>query len=251
MLLPDQALFFLDVDKSLASAWAEGTNYFKVILPAKDTTKVNGLAAPGIRLGNAQEGIEFFAGDMQGNVWKVAFPNGLSTTKIADAVYKNGSNVKTPLFTARDTDGNIQSISSAPVIYPYRAGGNMVVFGTGRLLESVDRLAIFASRERLSPQLQQPRHFLHGVSVGLLGLHHDRLRERIELELRLQRWWRWCCNSPNLGEDTTRRREVSPRLDHHEIATGRSRWWESCRNTARDSDTVAVGVREVGVSDSK
>lgn len=136
---PDQALFFLDVDKSLASAWAEGTNYFKVILPAKDTTKVNGLAAPGIRLGNAQEGIEFFAGDMQGNVWKVAFPNGLSTTKIADAVYKNGSNVKTPLFTARDTDGNIQSISSAPVIYPYRAGGNMVVFGTGRLLESVDR----------------------------------------------------------------------------------------------------------------
>lgn len=139
LTLPDQALFFLDINKGIETAWAEGTNYFKVILPASDPTKVNGLAQPGVRLGSANEGVEFFIGDMQGNMWKAAFPGGINSTKVTGAVRKNGSNVKTPLFSAKDAAANIQPITVAPVIYPYANGGNMVIFGTGRLLESVDR----------------------------------------------------------------------------------------------------------------
>lgn len=137
--LPDQALFFLDVNKAIGTPWAEGTNYFKVVLPAAQPTKANGLAQPGIRLGSAGEGIEFFVGDMQGNMWKAAFSGGISSAKAASAVRKNGSSIKTPLFIAKDTATNIQPITSAPVIYPYVNGGNMIIFGTGRLLESVDR----------------------------------------------------------------------------------------------------------------
>ncbi|RYF40106.1 MAG: hypothetical protein EOO38_22365, partial [Cytophagaceae bacterium] len=136
---PDQALFFLDVDKAIATPWSEGSNYFKVVFRASDATKANGLAKPGIRLGSAGEGIEFFAGDLQGNLWKAAFPEGLNTAKIATAVRKNASSVTTPLFTARDGTGVLQAITVAPVVYPYSGGGNMVVFGTGKLLESADR----------------------------------------------------------------------------------------------------------------
>lgn len=136
---PDQALFFLDVNKAIGTPWSEGTNYFKVILPAADATKANGLAKPGIRLGSAGEAIEFFVGDLQGNLWKVAFPEGLNAAKVLTAVRKNGGGVMTPLFTARDASTNLQPITVAPVIYPYVGGGNMVVFGTGRLFESTDR----------------------------------------------------------------------------------------------------------------
>lgn len=136
---PDQALFFLDVNKAIGTPWSEGTNYFKVVIPAADATKTNGLAKPGIRVGSAGEGIEFFAGDMQGNMWKASFPEGLNAAKVLTAVRKNGGGVVTPLFTARDASSNLQPITVAPVVYPYPGGGNMVVFGTGRLLESVDR----------------------------------------------------------------------------------------------------------------
>ena len=134
----EQALFLLDLDKATGTAWALNTNYFKVILPTTDATSTNGLAQPGVRLGSAGEAIEFFAGDLQGNVWKVAFPDGLNSAKVATAVRTNASSVKTPMFTAKI--GTIaQPITASPVVYPYQTGGNMVIFGTGRLMESTDR----------------------------------------------------------------------------------------------------------------
>jgi type IV pilus assembly protein PilY1 len=142
---PDQALFFLDLSKPTATAWSEGSNYFKVIFPAGNVTKTNGLAQPGIRYGSAGEAIEFFAGDLQGNVWKAAFEKGINAAAVLDdaadqfPIYKNSGGTKKPLFTALDASSNPQPITSSPVIYPYLYGGNMVVFGTGRLMESTDR----------------------------------------------------------------------------------------------------------------
>lgn len=141
----DQAIFFLDLNKDISTAWSEGSNYYKVILPATAATKTNGLSQPGIRYGSAGEAIEFFAGDLQGNVWKVAFEKGINAAAVLDdtadqfPVYKNASSVKKPLFTALDASSAAQPITSPPVIYPYLYGGHMVVFGTGRLLESGDR----------------------------------------------------------------------------------------------------------------
>jgi type IV pilus assembly protein PilY1 len=134
----DQALFFLDLSKPTGSKWVENTNYYKVILPAPVATITNGLAQPGIRYGSAAEGIEFFSGDLQGNIWKVAFGEGISATTVPNAVYKGGG-FKKPLFTAEDAGLNKQPITSSPVIYPSLFGGNMIIFGTGRLLESTDR----------------------------------------------------------------------------------------------------------------
>ncbi len=141
----DQALFFLDLSKPTGTAWAEGSNYFKVIFPAATGTAANGLAQPGIRYGSVDEALEFFAGDLQGNVWKAAFVNGINAAAVLDdsvdqfPVYKNTSSTKRPIFTAADAANNKQSITSSPVIYPALTGGNMIIFGTGKLLESGDR----------------------------------------------------------------------------------------------------------------
>jgi type IV pilus assembly protein PilY1 len=140
----DQALFFLDLNKATGAAWVENTNYFKVILPATSSATKNGLAQPGIRYGSAGEAIEFFSGDLQGNIWKVAFEKGINAAAVVDdtgdefPIYKGGSGKK-PLFTAKDAASNAQPITSSPVIYPTLSGGNMVVFGTGQLIESSDR----------------------------------------------------------------------------------------------------------------
>jgi type IV pilus assembly protein PilY1 len=141
---PDQAIFFLDLNKPIADAWMEGSNYYKVILPATSTTKTNGLAQPGIRYGAAGEAIEFFAGDLQGSVWKVAFEKGINAAAVLDdsadgfPIFKDAG-TKKPLFTARNSSSIEQPITSSPVIYPSLFGGNMIIFGTGRLLESADR----------------------------------------------------------------------------------------------------------------
>jgi type IV pilus assembly protein PilY1 len=140
----DQALFFLDLSKPTPDAWLEGSNYYKVILPATLGTKTNGLAQPGIRYGSAGEAIEFFSGDLQGNIWKIAFEKGINAAAVLDdgadefPIYKGGG-TKKPLFTAEDAGLNKQAITSSPVVYPSLFGGNMVIFGTGRLLESTDR----------------------------------------------------------------------------------------------------------------
>lgn len=140
----DQALFFLDLNKATGSAWAEGTNYFKVILPAADSSVKNGLAQPGIRYGSAGEANAFYAGDLQGNVWKIAFEKGINAAAVLDdaadefPIYKGAGNKK-PLFSAKDSLSAIQPITSSPVIYPTLAGGNMVIFGTGQLMQSQDR----------------------------------------------------------------------------------------------------------------
>ncbi|MCJ0762806.1 PilC/PilY family type IV pilus protein [Variovorax terrae] len=138
----DQAVFFLDLNKAPGANWSENSNYFKVVLPAASSTVANGLGGVGAYYGSAQEAVEFFVGDLQGNVWKIAFPDGISSSKISSAVYTNNASVKKPLFTARDgTTGTAaaQPITTAPVVSAYPGGGKMVVFGTGRLLEAPDR----------------------------------------------------------------------------------------------------------------
>lgn len=136
----DQVLFFLDLGKSTGVAWSEGVNYFKVALPAANATALNGLAQPGIRYGLQGEAIEFFAGDLQGQLWKAAFADGISRAG-AEAAVRKKTGVKTPMFMARDANSLPQPITAPPVIYPYLPGGNMVIFGTGKYMESADRTA--------------------------------------------------------------------------------------------------------------
>ncbi len=99
---------------------------------ATNSDTANGLSTPYLYDDNGDRIVDaIYAGDLQGNLWK--FEKSGSSW-----VLGNGGN---PLFTARNADGDIQSITSQPKAIaapaPY-TGGVMVYFGTGRYLETND-----------------------------------------------------------------------------------------------------------------
>lgn len=131
-----QAIFFLSLDKAAGVAWAEGSNYFKITVPANNTTTANGLANPGVLLGSQGEVAALYAGDLQGQVWKLDLSEGLSTQNINDGKILRGGS--TPMFTATAPTGTRQPITTPPLIATTGQGANMVVFGTGKFMEKND-----------------------------------------------------------------------------------------------------------------
>jgi type IV pilus assembly protein PilY1 len=136
----DQAVFFLALDKPAVDAWKEGENYFKVMLPAASAGEVNGTARPAVVQGDQGEARYVYIGDLQGRMWRLNLGKALTPAAI-----RSGQVLKTradgtalPLFTATDEHGRAQPITAAAVIANAPAGGYMVVFGTGRLLEPRD-----------------------------------------------------------------------------------------------------------------
>lgn len=136
-LTGQQALFLLSLDKAAGSPWVEGSNYYKVKLPAPVLTTAAGLANPGYATGRNGEATIFYAGDLNGNMWKFDFNNGLSSANAAASV-KTVGGVATPLSVARDAGNNRQPITVAPVVGLGLNKGNMVVFGTGKFMEPSD-----------------------------------------------------------------------------------------------------------------
>lgn len=131
-----QAIFFLSLNKAAGAAWTEGTNYFKITVPASTNSAANGLANPGVLLGNQGEVKSLYAGDLQGNVWKFDLSEGLSTQNINDGKILRGGT--TPMFTATAPSGARQPITTPPLIANNGQGAHMVVVGTGKFMESND-----------------------------------------------------------------------------------------------------------------
>lgn len=111
-------------------------------LTVKDQGVVNGLASPAIKTinGIAQAA---WAGDLAGNLWKFAFT---TTDKVTGAQTGTASSIKiayssgsdfAPLFSAT-VPGNPQPITSEPSLVPFPEGGDLLVFGTGKLFETTD-----------------------------------------------------------------------------------------------------------------
>ncbi|MBS0340458.1 MAG: hypothetical protein JSS56_08010 [Proteobacteria bacterium] len=73
-----------------------------------------------------------YAGDLQGRLWKFD----LASRDPGQWTVALGGKA---LLTARDSNGKAQPITAAPLVVPHPAGGRMVVFGTGRLLDDADR----------------------------------------------------------------------------------------------------------------
>ncbi|TFZ00263.1 hypothetical protein EZ216_14280 [Ramlibacter humi] len=67
-----------------------------------------------------------YGGDLQGNLWKFDLTGASGTWQVA----LGGQ----PLFAA----GATQPITAAPAVVPHEKGGSMVIFGTGKMLESAD-----------------------------------------------------------------------------------------------------------------
>lgn len=133
-----QALFLLSLDKG-TGPWVEGTNYFKVMLSDPVTTTAAGLANPGYSNGSQGEAVFFYAGDLNGNMWKFNFSSGLSsaTALVAANTQASGGSLL-PMMIARDSGGVRQPITIAPLVSAGLAKGNMVVFGSGKFLEPLD-----------------------------------------------------------------------------------------------------------------
>lgn len=76
-----------------------------------------------------------YAGDLQGNLWK--FDLSASNSNSWDVAFIE-SNVKYPLFSARNDSGEEQPITSSPEIKALDEGGYMILFGTGKYVSSSD-----------------------------------------------------------------------------------------------------------------
>jgi len=144
------ALYLLALDKAAGTAWTLGTNYFKISLPVDATlsaTKPSGLINFAPLYGPAGEVTNIYMGDLYGNLWKLNFGN-LATSdwnlgKLS--AFNKGtvaSPVPYPLYIAKDSSGNIQPITAAPLLIAGPIVSSVesfyVLFGTGKYLESSD-----------------------------------------------------------------------------------------------------------------
>lgn len=137
------ALFILDLNKTAGSAWALGTNYYKITLPVSIANKATGLINFRAALGAAKEVTQIFMGDLHGNLWKLDFSLlGVSDWNMGKLSYflQGTSNNPIPMFIAKDTAGGVQPITAAPtIVYGPVVDSAYILFGTGKYLESSDK----------------------------------------------------------------------------------------------------------------
>jgi type IV pilus assembly protein PilY1 len=130
------ALFLLSLDKKPGDAWVKDSNYYKFKTPIKDQALANGLSSPALVLGNDGAVRYAYAGDLQGNLWRFDFTDAAPWRNALGDPKSISTN--TPLFTAQDNPGNRQPIVTQPKVVFAPGGGYVVVFGTGKFVESAD-----------------------------------------------------------------------------------------------------------------
>ena len=129
-------------------AWSS-SNYVKIALkspneptnPTLPLNPANGLSsAVGVDV-NLDGTVDYiYAGDQQGNMWKIDVT---STDPTAwGAAFGTTAN-PLPLFTATDPSGNRQRITTGVELSRHPNGGYMVLFGTGSYIETTDALPPF------------------------------------------------------------------------------------------------------------
>jgi len=147
------ALFLLDLAKPAGTAWAMGTNYYKISFPVNSTlaaTLATGLLNFSPVIGPNGEVTQLFAGDLHGSLWKLDFrPYGTGDWNMGKLSAFNrgsaGSPVPYPLFIAKDALGNAQPITVAPALVRNPLNTSIyVAFGTGKYLETGDRSTVSA-----------------------------------------------------------------------------------------------------------
>jgi type IV pilus assembly protein PilY1 len=95
----------------------------------------NGLSPPRLQLDAAGNVVGAYAGDLKGQMWK--FDLAGSDSAKWGAAFTAGS-AAAPLFTAAAN----QPITVAPELYRHPQGGQLVLFGTGKFMESGDLSSI-------------------------------------------------------------------------------------------------------------
>lgn len=133
------ALFMLDLSKGKTEAWVLGVNYFKVRFPVRSATMASGLSEFAYRAGPADEVTYIYAGDLQGNVWKLDFTATTAANwSLANLSYFKSGSEPIPMFVAQDSLGNRQPITMEPALVFGSNRSIIVAFGTGKYLEVAD-----------------------------------------------------------------------------------------------------------------
>ena len=146
------ALFLLDLSKPKGTAWALNSNYFKVSFPAL-TSSASGLVGFTARLGTADALSALYAGDLQGNVWKLDFAGATgakSTWSLATLSYfKDDGGNPMPMYVAKAASGTRQPITMQPAVIFGPNRGIIVSFGTGKFLEVSDNVITGAPQQSI------------------------------------------------------------------------------------------------------
>ncbi len=142
------SLFLLDLAKPASTAWTLNANYYKIQFPVNAVLAAT--TAPGIINFEAVNGAQgqvtlLYAGDLHGNLWKLDFrPWGTADWTIGKLSAFVSGTTPLPLFIARDASNNVQPITMSPSIVAALRGSASayVAFGTGKFLESDDRVSV-------------------------------------------------------------------------------------------------------------
>jgi type IV pilus assembly protein PilY1 len=141
------ALFFLDLNKPAGTAWASGTNYYKLSVPFQATLSANnatGLINFQAILGPVGELAQIYMGDLHGNVWKLDFATrDISTSSFYLLSYYKYNNAAYPMYIAKTAADAVQPITMAPLVASAPPSGGLrtsyIAFGTGKYLEASDK----------------------------------------------------------------------------------------------------------------
>lgn len=136
-------LFILYLDQGFDGEWALA-DYKKITTGVGTVGTPNGLSTPQLVDIDGNGKVDrAYAGDLEGNLW--AFDLSATSANTWKVAYKQGTTVK-PLFTATDSGGTPQPITSKPVVANQLQNitnpGNpnlMVFFGTGQYIVSGDK----------------------------------------------------------------------------------------------------------------
>lgn len=123
------ALFLLALDKPAKQAWKAGVNYYKFRLPAASSLIANGIAQPALLRGADGAVHTLYAGDLQGQLWRIALDGTFGVSASPGKVSR--------IFVA-EREGKVQPISSQPRVVFAPGGGYLVLFGTGKFVEPAD-----------------------------------------------------------------------------------------------------------------
>lgn len=122
--------------------WKLGMDYVKIELKTTGETSPlpnnppNGLSAP-VAVDKTLNGTIdlIYAGDRKGNIWKIDVS---SQTPSSWGTVLGTTSYPTPLFTAKDSSGNAQQITSSLEISRHPLGGFLAFFGTGSYIDNTD-----------------------------------------------------------------------------------------------------------------
>ncbi len=122
-------LYILFIEGGIDGSWTINSDYIKIDTGVGGN---NGLSTPAPIDTNGDQVVDYiYAGDLKGNLWKFD----VSSSDTTKWVVAGGD---TPLFTAKDKDGNVQPITVRPDVGVNPQAGYMVYFGTGKFFEKGD-----------------------------------------------------------------------------------------------------------------